>query len=157
MPLSRGSAAPTAGMSWMNKVKGMPKPCPKRTGFLLSGPLSMPAWSRRIFHLSNQTAAENRKKTISRRPFFKTFFSGPGPVKEKSALWVRSNPSLATPNPIQLDDQQYLMLGDNSRQSRDSRYFGPVATDSVKGVVGCIYWPPERWRQFGSPLAGGGD
>ncbi len=65
--------------------------------------------------------------------------------------------SPATPNPIQLDNRQYLMLGDNSRQSRDSRYFGPVDTGSVKGVVGCIYWPPERWRQFGSPLAGGGD
>jgi signal peptidase I len=66
-------------------------------------------------------------------------------------------PISATPNPIQLDDQQYLMLGDNSRQSRDSRYFGPAATDSVKGVVNCICWPPERLRRFGSPLAGGGD
>ncbi len=63
----------------------------------------------------------------------------------------------AAPNPIQLNDQQYLFFGDNSRQSRDARFFGPVAADSVKGVVSCIYWPQERWRQFRSPPAGGGD
>jgi len=62
-----------------------------------------------------------------------------------------------TPNPIQLSGQQYLCFGDNSRQSRDSRFFGPVAADSVKGVVECIYWPPERWRRFASPGVDGGN
>lgn len=62
----------------------------------------------------------------------------------------------AAPNPIQLSDQQYLFFGDNSRQSQDARFFGPAAADSVKGVVSCIYWPPERWRQFGSPVASEG-
>ena len=57
----------------------------------------------------------------------------------------------STPYSIQLDDQQYWVLGDNSRQSKDSRFFGPVSLDSVRGVVDCIYWPPERWRRFGSP------
>ena len=61
------------------------------------------------------------------------------------------------PNPIQLSDQQYLCFGDNSRQSKDSRFFGPVATDSVKGVVECIYWPPERWRRFASLGVDGGN
>jgi len=57
----------------------------------------------------------------------------------------------STSESIQLDDKQCWVLGDNSRQSKDSRFFGPVSSDSVKGVVDCIYWPPERWRRFGSP------
>jgi len=60
-------------------------------------------------------------------------------------------------DPIQLGDQQYLVLGDNSRQSKDSRFFGPVAADSMKGVVECIYWPPERWQRFGTTSLKEGD
>lgn len=54
-------------------------------------------------------------------------------------------------NPISLEGDQYLVLGDNSRTSRDARFFGPIATDSVKGVVRCTYWPPRRFRTFVPP------
>ena len=57
------------------------------------------------------------------------------------------------PNPVALAADQYLVLGDNSRQSRDARFFGPIATDSVKGVVRCTYLPPSRVRTFVPPAA----
>ncbi|MCU0872047.1 MAG: signal peptidase I [Pirellulaceae bacterium] len=56
-------------------------------------------------------------------------------------------------NPISLGADQYLVLGDNSRMSRDARFFGPIPTHSVKGVVRCTYWPPRRIRTFVPPAA----
>ncbi|HOK89509.1 MAG TPA: signal peptidase I [Candidatus Hydrogenedentes bacterium] len=42
----------------------------------------------------------------------------------------------------------YLVLGDNSAQSRDGRYFGWVPNEHIVGRVACIWWPPSRWRDF---------
>ncbi|HPU98688.1 MAG TPA: signal peptidase I [Candidatus Hydrogenedentes bacterium] len=42
----------------------------------------------------------------------------------------------------------YLVLGDNSAQSRDGRYFGWVPNENIVGRVACIWWPPSRWRDF---------
>jgi signal peptidase I len=42
----------------------------------------------------------------------------------------------------------YLLLGDNSDNSRDGRYFGWVSNERILGRVGCIWWPPSRWRDF---------
>jgi nickel-type superoxide dismutase maturation protease len=39
--------------------------------------------------------------------------------------------------------------GDNRATSSDSRSFGPVGVDAIKGVVRLRYWPPERVRWFG--------
>lgn len=52
------------------------------------------------------------------------------------------------PAKVKLDGQSYFVLGDNSTRSRDSRYYGPVKADDVRGVVRMIHWPPSRWRQF---------
>lgn len=42
----------------------------------------------------------------------------------------------------------YLVLGDNSRQSRDGRYFGWLPNEHIVGRVASIWWPPSRWRDF---------
>jgi len=42
----------------------------------------------------------------------------------------------------------YLLLGDNSGNSRDGRYFGWVPEEYILGRVSCIWWPPQRWRDF---------
>lgn len=42
----------------------------------------------------------------------------------------------------------YLLLGDNSRHSRDGRYFGWVPNEHLLGRVSCIWWPYARWRDF---------
>lgn len=48
----------------------------------------------------------------------------------------------------QLKSDEYLTLGDNSSQSKDSRFWGSVPKDNIIGVVECIYWPPGRMRAF---------
>jgi signal peptidase I len=42
----------------------------------------------------------------------------------------------------------YLLLGDNSANSRDGRVFGWVPNEHFVGRVSCIAWPVSRWRDF---------
>ena len=41
--------------------------------------------------------------------------------------------------------QSYFVLGDNSANSYDSRYWGFVRRQEVLGEALFIYWPPGRW------------
>ena len=51
-------------------------------------------------------------------------------------------------NPLHLGSHEYLMLGDNSRQSQDGRFFGAVDDDLLIGKARWLHWPPERWHAF---------
>lgn len=42
----------------------------------------------------------------------------------------------------------YAMLGDNSGDSVDSRYYGWVPRENILGEVYAIWWPPSRWQDF---------
>ncbi len=46
-----------------------------------------------------------------------------------------------------LGPDECFLLGDNTEHCADSRYFGPVRLNEVRGVVTAIYWPPARWRE----------
>ncbi|KAF9535836.1 peptidase S24/S26A/S26B/S26C [Crepidotus variabilis] len=43
--------------------------------------------------------------------------------------------------------------GDNAEASRDSRMYGPVPVDLVKGRIVARIWPPRKWAAF--PSGGG--
>lgn len=45
---------------------------------------------------------------------------------------------------VQLGADDYFVLGDNSRSSLDSRYWGPVPREAIVGRVTKIYWPAGR-------------
>lgn len=47
-----------------------------------------------------------------------------------------------------IPEGHYLLLGDNSRNSRDGRYWGWVPNENIVGRVSCIWFPPARWRDF---------
>ncbi len=42
----------------------------------------------------------------------------------------------------------YLVLGDNSGDSADGRYFGWLPNDNILGPAVCTWWPIGRWRDF---------
>jgi signal peptidase I len=47
---------------------------------------------------------------------------------------------------VTVPDDCYFMLGDNSANSRDSRYWGFVPKKNIIGKAICIYWPLGRMR-----------
>lgn len=50
-----------------------------------------------------------------------------------------------------VDDARLWVEGDNEAASSDSRSFGPVGRDAIRGIVRARYWPLARARLLGSP------
>jgi len=48
--------------------------------------------------------------------------------------------------PIVLNDDQYVAMGDNSPESSDSRYWGPVPEENLIGKALVVWWYPTRIR-----------
>ena len=47
-----------------------------------------------------------------------------------------------------LELNQYWVVGESTGRSTDSRAFGPVTQEDIKGIVRLRYWPPSRFRWF---------
>lgn len=43
-------------------------------------------------------------------------------------------------------DEAVFLLGDDSKDSWDSRYFGGVPRERLQGRALAVVWPPARWR-----------
>jgi signal peptidase I len=46
--------------------------------------------------------------------------------------------------PYTLKPGEYWMMGDNRDNSSDSRYFGPVPLENLRGTPLIRYWPLDR-------------
>lgn len=53
-----------------------------------------------------------------------------------------------TRTPLRLGPDELFVLGDNSRQSRDSREWGPVRRDEILGRALWVVWPPAAARRL---------
>lgn len=53
---------------------------------------------------------------------------------------------------LKIPEKMYLVLGDNHAMSCDSRVFGFVPEDNLKGIANFIFWPPSRrWGKLFQP------
>lgn len=50
---------------------------------------------------------------------------------------------------ITIPANHYFVLSDNRNQSKDSRQFGPISIETIKGRVDFLYWPAKDWSRFG--------
>ena len=53
--------------------------------------------------------------------------------------------------PLTLGPKQYYVIGDNRRNSNDSRAWGPVPEDNIVGRVWLVYWPWDDIHFVDSP------
>jgi len=53
-----------------------------------------------------------------------------------------------TVSEVRVPDGQIYVLGDNSGSSRDSRFWGYVPVEDVKGPAVAIWWPPWRIQRL---------
>ncbi|MDP6350200.1 MAG: signal peptidase I, partial [Chloroflexota bacterium] len=71
----------------------------------------------------------------------KVYINGIG-LDESSYIVEPDNYSMP---PIVLGDKAYFVLGDNRRESEDSRRFGPVPAAAIIGKLWLRYWPPKAF------------
>ena len=114
---------------------------------------------KRVIGLPGETLeVRNKKVYIDEKPLDEPYVhfleapSGPPELHEVTSLDVRENygPVIVPPN-------EYFMMGDNRDNSQDSRYWGFLPRDYIKGRAMMVYWSyraaPEDYQE--TDLVGG--
>lgn len=88
-------------------------------------------------------AGEKEERPITDfNPAFKKIYSGKGGYHGHVNTGLLDSPNVAFTVP----EDHYFMMGDNSMNSQDSRYFGPVPRRNIVGRAFVVFWPfSRRW------------
>jgi signal peptidase I len=69
-----------------------------------------------------------------------------GPASVRSVFYYNVEPYGKEGRPVKVPKDSYFALGDNSANSRDSRYWGFVPKRNMIGKAIFIYWPITRMK-----------
>jgi signal peptidase I len=64
----------------------------------------------------------------------------------EETVYTSSGDYLAEGETIAIGDNEYFVLGDNRPHSSDSRTFGPISVDQIKGKAWIVYLPLSEFR-----------
>jgi signal peptidase I len=67
-----------------------------------------------------------------------------GAIQEEP--YVLDSEMLDEDQEVLVPEGHVFVMGDNRNNSGDSRFFGPIETDSIIGCAFCVYWPIRHWR-----------
>ena len=62
--------------------------------------------------------------------------------------YVLEHPVEGGPASVQMGEDEYFACGDNFNASYDSRYWGNVPGDKIRGIGSVVFWPLSGWRKI---------
>ena len=60
--------------------------------------------------------------------------------------YILEHPVPGRPEKVVMGDDEYFACGDNFNNSFDSRYWGPVPRENLRGSASVVFWPFSGWR-----------
>ena len=60
--------------------------------------------------------------------------------------YVLEHPVEGGPTSVTMGEREYFACGDNYSNSFDSRYWGPVPAENLRGCAAVVFWPFNGWR-----------
>ena len=60
--------------------------------------------------------------------------------------YLLEHPVEGFPAEVTMGEGQYFACGDNFNNSYDSRYWGPVPAENLRGCASVVFWPINGWR-----------
>lgn len=127
-------------------------PLPSRYAYFKKGDLYLmgaPIYTKEESLLQSFLAMEKQKQQMQnlQNPYYPFEDHGP-PLLPDGSL----DKDLVTKNGITIPPKAYLALGDNHAMSADSRDFGFIPEDNVRGAPDLIFWPyGPRWGHPNQP------
>jgi signal peptidase I len=84
-----------------------------------------------------------------------TLYANPHEVHKEADLFPKEQNPRDNMGPVKVPADSYFMMGDNRDRSYDSRFWGFVKSDKIKGLAFIKYWSWDnekfrvRWRNIG--------
>lgn len=143
------------GFEWRSYFDPAPRsPLPSRYAFFrggdlytMSGPLMMKGDPLLTLFLKREYQRQSMSTTV--KPYH-PFDDEGAPLSEDGTIDVE----YIKQHGVTIPDKMYLVLGDNHAMSADSRLFGFIPQDNLRGSASILFWPPgNRWGRLPQAIA----